>query len=392
VNERELRRALRRLGGHPDPVARERAWRVVRAAHAEQAPERRPRRWARLATLAALLAVLAGGTAAAAATTRGGIGRVVHDVLGIGAPHAHAALVHVPGGGRLLVQDGGTTWVVSGAGTRRRLGSYDGASWSPRGLFAVAWRGGTLTAVTPSGTLRWSLSRPAPIDVARWSPGDGFRIAYLSGGALRIVNGDGSGDRRYDAAAGVTPAWRPGADHVLAYVDARRRVQVAAVDARRRLWRSGPLADPVALAWSAGGGRLLVLERERVVVFDAAGRRVASRALAGAQAAAWSPRAPEVAVVRAGPAAGTSSLVLLDGAHGLRSRVLFSGPGAFGAPAWAPGGRALLLPWPDAGQWLFLRTSGSGRPTAVANIARQFSPGAATPRFPDAVAWCCGQP
>jgi hypothetical protein len=389
MSDRELRDALRRAGERRDPAARERAWRVVQAAYSGYEPRRRRLHWARPATLTAVLAVLAGGAVAAAATTQGGIGEVVHDVLGIGEPHARPALVRVPGGGRLLVQAGTSSWVVAADGSRRRLGAYDGASWSPRGLFVVAWRGRVLTAVEPSGQPRWSLARPRPIDVARWSPGDGFRIAYLSGGSLRVVNGDGTGDHRYGGATSVAPAWRPGAAHVLAYVDAKRRVEVTAVDTHRRLWRSSPMADPVALGWSRGG-LLLVLKRDRAVVYDAAGHHIASQPIAGVRSAAWSPRAREVALVRTDAAAGTSSLVLLDPARPPQARTLFSGPGRFGAPAWAPDGRSVVLPWPDAGQWLFLRTSGSRRTIAVANIARQFSRGASAPRFPGAVAWCCG--
>jgi hypothetical protein len=391
MSDRELREALRRAGERPDPAARERAWRVVQAAYSGYEPRRSRLRWARPATLAAVLAVLVGGAVAAAATTRGGIREVVHDVLGIGEPHARPALVRVPGGGRLLVQAGASSWVVAADGSRRRLGAYDGASWSPRGLFVVAWRGRVLTAVEPSGQPRWSLSRPRPIDAARWSPGDGFRIAYLSGGSLRVVNGDGTGDRRYGGATSVAPAWRPGAAHVLAYVDAKRRVEVTAVDTRRRLWRSSAMADPVALAWSSGGGLLLVLKRDRAVVYDAGGHHIASQPIAGVQSAAWSPRAREVALVRTDAAAGTSSLVLLNPAHPPQARTLFSGPGTFGAPTWAPDGRSVLLPWPDAGQWLFLRPRGSRRTTAVANIARQFSSGPSAQRFPDDVAWCCGR-
>jgi len=363
----------------------------VQAAYRELEPRRRPRRWPRVVAIVVVATVVGGGAVAAATTPHSGVGRLVRDVLGIGAPHPRASLVRVPGGGRLLVQNGRSTWVVAADGTRRRLGSYDGASWSPHGLFVVAWRGGVLTATEPAGKVHWSLSRPGRIAAARWSPVDGFRIAYLSGGSLRIVNGDGTGDRRYGTAlATVAPAWRPDTRHVLAYLDARRRVQVVAVDARRRRWRSGPVADPVALAWSAGGRRLLVLERRGAVIYNDAGRRVASRSIAGARAAAWSPRTSELAVVRSDAAAGRSELLLLDAARGLRTRPLFGGPGRFGAPGWSPDGRSLLLPWPDAGQWLFLRPGGHGRPTAIANIARQFAPGAARPRFPGAVAWCCG--
>jgi hypothetical protein len=255
----------------------------------------------------------------------------------------------------------------------------------------VAWRGGVLTAVEPTGRVHWALSRPTPITTARWSPVDGYRIAYTTGGTLRVVNGDGSGDHAYGRARAVAPAWRPDAEHVLAYVDTRGHVVVVAVDTRHRLWRSAPTPEPpVALAWSASGARLLVLTRRRVVVYDRSGRLLAAHGFPGAQAVAWSTRAPVVALVRSGAATGTSELVLLDAAHGLRARRVFSGPGRFGAPAWSPDGGTVLLPWQDAGQWLFLRPAGSGRPIAIANVAREFAPGAARPHFPAQVDWCCG--
>ena len=385
MNEHELRRSLARAADGEYAAARERAWDVVAAAHREWQPARRSRGRLGPAALLAALALIAGGAVAAATTPHSGVGKLVRDVLGIGEPHARPALVRVPGGGRLLVQSGHSAWVVQPGGSRRRLGTYDGAAWSPHGLFVVAWHGGVLTATEPSGRVRWSLSRPSRISAARWSPVDGFRIAYLAGGSLRIVNGDGAGDHRYGAAdAGVAPAWRPDNAHVLAYVDAGGRVTVAAIDLRRRLWHSTPVRGPLSLSWSANGRRLLVLARDRVSVYDAAGHVMAMRSLPGVRFAAWSPRGP-VAVTRS--RAGASELLLLD--RSLRARVLFSGPGSFGAPAWAPDGRSLLLPWPSAGQWLFLAPHRAARPVAVANVAAQFAPGARRPAFPRAVQRCC---
>jgi hypothetical protein len=69
-------------------------------------------------------------------------------------------------------------------------------------------------------------------------------------------------------------------------------------------------------------------------------------------------------------------------------RVLFTAPGRLGGLAWSPDGTRLLVPWPEADQWLFLRP-GRGRLVAVANIGRQFAPGAALPAFPRSVQWCC---
>jgi hypothetical protein len=114
----------------------------------------------------------------------------------------------------------------------------------------------------------------------------------------------------------------------------------------------------------------------------------AGSVVGGAQ---WSPDGGEIALVRRLAAAGRSEVVLLDASHGLRERVLFTGPGRFGAPAWSPGGERLLIGWPESDQWLFLRPRGGGRLPAVANIARQFMPGATDPPFPRSVQWCCAE-
>ena len=397
MNERELRDALRDAAPVDDD-ARERAWRVVQAAYADHEPRRRRRsrhRLVALAVVAALVPVAAGG-AAAAAKPDSAVGEWVRDVLGVGEPDAQASLVHVPGGGRLLVQGGDGTWVVSADGAKRRLGAFAGASWSPNGLFVIAWQGRELTALDPAGHVRWSLARGERIGLARWAPVDGFRIAYLAGSELRIVNGDGTADHRYATARrDVAPAWRPDATHVLAYVDARARVNVVAVDSGRRLWRSASLADPVELSWSPDGRRLLAATRRSVTLFDGAGRRLVSEPMpagSAVQDADWAPSGAEVALVRRSPAAGRSEVVLLDTARGLRGRVLFTGPGRFGALSWSPGGDRLLIGWPDADQWLFLRPvrpHGDGGLTAVANIARQFAPGATSPSAPRSVQWCC---
>ena len=241
--------------------------------------------------------------------------------------------------------------------------------------------------------MRWSLTARERIASARWAPVDGYRIAYVAGSVLRIVNGDGTDDHRYGAARpAVAPAWRPDGKHVLAYVDARGRVSVVAVDSRTRLWRSR-VAGVRSLAWSPGGRRLLVVTGRRLVSSTARGkrarvardpvdvrrrrrrvvaarRRARDRALLGAAAIAASSCSPT-------PTAAS------------RERVLFAGPGRFGALAWSPDGSRLLLPWRDADQWLFLRPDGGARLTAVANIADQFGPGRARPPFPRAVQWCC---
>ena len=407
MNEQRLRDELH---GMPiDDGARARALRVVRAVYVEQEPERR-RRWAPvLAVAVCLLAVV---VAAGSATAPGdAVARWVRDVLGAGREDVRPELVRVPGGGRLLVMsapaplddpDGSGAaeraveahaiagaWVVSADGSRRRLGDYAGASWSPHGRFVVAWRGGELRAVEPGGRVRWSLSRRGAITAARWSPVDGFRIAYLSGGSLRIVAGDGTGDRRLGAAQPVAPAWRPDDDHVLAYVDDRDRIRVVAVDSGRELWRTPPLRDGVTeLAWSPDGSRLLVATAGAWRLLGRDGLVLARRSPPAGFVAddfAWAPRGGRLAVVRHDE---RRSDVMLVGAAG-RPRLLFTGPGRFGRVAFSPDGRRLLVPWPDADQWLFLSTQTGGRVGAVGNIERQFTAGPRGGPFPDAVEWCC---
>ncbi|HEX5618453.1 MAG TPA: hypothetical protein VFX51_08530 [Solirubrobacteraceae bacterium] len=379
MTERELREALRAVPADED--ARGRALQVACAAYREREPVRPRRRWAPALALAAcaLAAVL---IAASLNAPGDAVARWVRQVLGAGHPDPKPALVRVPGGGRLLVSSADGAWAVAADGSRRRLGDYAGVSWSPRGLFVVGWRGGELVAMEPSGRVHWSLARPGRITAARWAPGDGYRVAYLSGRTLRVVNGDGTGDRPLAAAAAVAPSWRAGRDYVLAYADPRGRVRVVNVDTGAQLSRTPALPRVRHLAWSPDGRRLAIVTGRRVLVLDRTGSpRREHRVPRGTvvDAVSWSP-AGRLAEVRRG---SRTSKVVVDG------RAVFTGSGRFGSVAWSPSGRRLLVPWPAADQWLFVDAD-SDRATAVANIARQFARGPARQAFPDAVEWCCG--
>ena len=63
-----------------------------------------------------------------------------------------------------------------------------------------------------------------------WSP-SGFRVAYRSGQDLRVVAGDGTGDRLLDPGTFRPMAWRPGRAHVLAYLSGAH-IDLVDVDAR----------------------------------------------------------------------------------------------------------------------------------------------------------------
>jgi dipeptidyl aminopeptidase/acylaminoacyl peptidase len=394
MNERKLRQAL--LGTvPPDEIgAQRRAWRVVRTAFGEREPTPWPIRHRR-----PIGAVAIGFAVLAAALTPPGRAVIdeVRDVVGtekvVGVPQAKPALFSLPAKGRVLVAAPSGAWVVAADGSRRKLGDYDEATWSPRGLFVGVSKRHQLAAVTPKGVVRWTLSRPRVHD-PRWSP-SGFRVAYLSGSNLRVVAGDGTGDRRIDSARDVAPAWRPGAEHVLAYADRGGTVTVLETDQNQTLWTAaGVAARPSQLEWSSDARRLLVARplpggRFALVVFNGDGRRLQTLALAGQLLdAAFAAKGHRVAVIRR--VGQFSELLVVDADTLRKQQVVFRGRGRFSDVAWSPGGRWLLLGWESADQWLFIRSTDVDKIKAVSSLAVQFDPGGTgMGEFPRIEGWCC---
>jgi hypothetical protein len=218
-----VRRELERIEIPGEHEARRRSWEVIRAAFEDRAPEPPRRSWRPLAVVVAVAAI-----AAAVASPPG---RSVVDSLreAIGVESAEPALFELPAPGRLLVSADSGAWVVAEDGSKRLLGPYREASWSPFGRFVVASGPNELVALEPDGDIRWTLSRP-DVRFPRWGgTRTDTRIAYLSGTELRVVAGDGTGDRVLDRAAGLrAPLWRAGAGHELAY--ARRDGSTRVVD------------------------------------------------------------------------------------------------------------------------------------------------------------------
>jgi WD40 repeat protein len=174
---------------------------------------------------------------------------------------------------------------------------------------------------------------------------------------------------------------------VLAYVDRRDHVRVADVDSGRQLWRSAQVGGPAELAWSPDGRRLLVATGSGWRVFGADGLLLARRSEFGVADVAWAPGGRRIAVVLSSTSGST--ILMMDPAGRGRPQELSSGPGRYGQVAFSPDGRRLLVPWPDADQWLFLMWP-RGQVAAVGNIGRQFARGGRSGPFPDAVEWCCG--
>jgi dipeptidyl aminopeptidase/acylaminoacyl peptidase len=310
-----------------------------------------------------------------------------------GSPPARPALTSLPAPGALLVDSTRGPWIVHKDGSKRLLGSYQQSTWSPRGLFVAVTGPGQLLAVEPEGEVRWAITRFGSVSDPAWSP-DGYRgIAYLNSGTLRVVAADGSGDRALERpVAPVTPAWRPGPGHVLAYADRAGAVHAVDVDSGVEVLAtpSGPL--PINLAWSRDGSRLLVVTPAELRVLDPGGNRVWGRAAPTGMefgAAALTVDGDRVAAVLSTRGEPRRSELALLGPGAPPAR-LFAGPGLFSGVVPSPDGGWLLLAWKSADQWLFLDLQHPQRVVAVAGISAQFSPGTTSPPpFPSVSGWCC---
>jgi hypothetical protein len=230
-----VRKELERIEIPEEHEARERTWAVVAAAFAEREPQPHRRSWKPLATLAVAGAVVAGLLSPP--------GRAVLDEIRevVGVEESAPALFSLPAPGRMLVTADSGAWVVEQDGSKRLLGDYREASWSPFGRFVVASRANELAALTPEGEVRWSLARP-DVRFPRWGgTRTDTRIAYLSRGTLRVVGGDGKGDRLIDSrAAERAPLWRPDGEHVLVYQRRDGSIRVIDADTGQELERKVP--------------------------------------------------------------------------------------------------------------------------------------------------------
>jgi hypothetical protein len=383
VNDRELRKALRGVEIPGEHDARVRTWAVVAAAHAEREPVAWPRRHARALVLAAAVAVV---VAAALSPPGRAVLDSIRDAVGRErVERAQPVLSRLPAPGRVLAAGPGGTWIVRADGSRRRLGDYREATWSPHGLYVAAARGRELYALDPQGAVRWSLAGDRRVAQPRWAP-SGFRIAYRSGASLRVVAGDGTGDRplapRVDP---VAVAWRPGTGHVLAYA-LDGTVRAVDADTGALLWSRRPLQPPWRLEWSLDGRRLLAVGRSSAEVLDERGRRLVRHELAGrATAATLAPGGRSFAVAEALRGTPRSEVFVFSTDRQAAAQLRrFTGTGRFTGLAWSPDGRWILVAWHDADQWVFVRSRGRARIEAADDVTRQLG-GA----FPAVAGWCC---
>ena len=394
--EERVRTDLRKLEAPDEHLAEERARQVVEAAFDEYAPiparSPVPRR--------AGLVVLAAAAIGAVALTPAGadVREWIADAIKPGEENAEPRISSLPEPGSVLVEATSGAWIVREDGSRRRLGDYENATWSPRGRFVAVSAGRELSAVDPVGELRWSIIAPADVTAIDWSPDEGYRIAYLSGEQVRVVAGDGLDDAAVDGARPVAPVWRPEADgsaavHELAYVDAESRIVLRDTDTGRIIWRTAPFIGVSELTWSANGESLLAEAGNYKTVYAASGEPLLKGALTkpvGVGPAAISPTGTEIVQVRKGQHG--PELVEIS-IRSQRERVLYrtdvdARGEEFGEPVFSPDGDWILLPWRAADQWLFIRRN-DRRVIAVADISRQFEPGGGRESFPRVAGWCC---
>jgi hypothetical protein len=315
-----VKRELEHIDIPGEHDARERTWGVVQAAYAVREPVPRRSQWPRVAVVAIALAAL---TAAALSPPGRAVLDEVREVVGV--EHAQPALFSLPAEGQLLVASDAGVWVVREGGAKRLLGSYREASWSPFGRFVVAAGKNELVALEPDGDVRWTLARPA-VRSPRWAGSEtDTRIAYVDRSGVRVVGGDGRGDRLVAAGGRGPLEWRAGEHFVLAYSGRSGRRTLHDVTADRVLGRSTP-------------GRASAEVRRR----------------------------------------GSGSEVVV------RGRVVFRTPGVLEGLAPSPDGHWLLVGWPAADQWLFVRTNGTGL-RAISNVSEQFR----SRSFPRVDGWCC---
>jgi hypothetical protein len=359
-----------------------RTWPVVEAALAERQPAGHRRRTPlRLAIVTALLGL-------ALAITLSPAGAWIGDRFDSEPHPSPPAFAALPKGGSVLAISRSGAYAISPNGSTQRLGSFSQAGWSPHGKHVVGVNGRRLIAVTPTGTVKWTLAEPRRVSHPAWSTDEGFALAYLERSSLRVVAGDGdpvTNRRVRGGAAAVTPAWLPHSDRVLTYATTRGTIETVDLTTRTTLWRTGAIAArPRSLAWSRNGRRLVALTSRSVVVVDARGRVLRTVPLPGAaRELALHPNGTKAAVrVTGGGEMRVLELRLDAGGAGAGPREMFQGD--VEGLAWSQNGRRLLIGWRGAGQWLLLGPGDRIRP--LHDVSRELGTAGG---FPRVAGWCC---
>jgi len=369
-----------RLKGFAAPgeiEAGERGRRLVLAAFAERAPVRRRRFHLPRIVWPVLAALLAASAVAVAGYLRndGGSPRQVRAPFGAEVED-----------GVVLALGRGVASTVNARGRIRALGPASDGDLSPHGRNAVLASGPGLVAVNVAdGQVRWRVPAPAQVSLPRWSRERTVppccRVAYLAGGALYAVGGDGRGAHLVARhALAVAPAWRPGgAAHELAYA-APDGIHIVVADSRHERAHLPGLA-PEALSWRADGRTLAVLDATGVTLYSASGKRLQRLAAHGrVLAGGYAPAGNRLVVLRRG--AGGRLSLLVRGAGGSLRAVRHLAITAVSDLRLSPDGRTALIASPEGDEWLEIRLR-DGHLQRLRDIGRRLRAGFA----PRALAW-----
>ena len=293
-----------------------------------------------------------------------------------------ARALHAAGPGRLLVTAGGGTWIVYADGSRRLLGTYDDASWSPFGRYVVA---------TGAERAR-RRSTPRETFAGRWrDPPSGSRAGRAVPPTRASPTSAATGSMSSRATAPATswratypqPPFHPRGARDLGFILAyagTRRARPLPHHGEGRLALERDAARPTAVA--------RVVERRPAAARPLAGQGLDPRRRPGG--VIGGEAAPDVVAVAYRP--GTNDVCRappLGGrkprharrAHAVQPRRRLRGL------TWSPDGRWLLVGSPASDQWVFIRADGA-KIVAVSNISAQFH----SPAFPEVEGWCCGGP
>jgi hypothetical protein len=288
--------------------------------------------------------------------------------------------------GVVLALGRGIASTVNARGRIRALGPASDGDLSPHGRNAVLASGSGLVAVNVAdGQVRWRVPAPARVSLPRWSRERTVppccRVAYLAGGALYAVGGDGRGAHLVARhALAVAPAWRPGgAAHELAYA-APDGIHIVAADSRHERARL-PGPAPLALSWRADGRTLAVLDATGVTLYSASGKRLQRLAAhGGVLAGGYAPAGNRLVVLRR-DASGRVSL-LVRGAGGPLRAVRHLAITAVSDLRLSPDGRTALVASPEGDEWFEIRLR-DGHLQRLRDIGRRLRAGFA----PRALAW-----
>src|SRR3954453_10675399 len=363
------------------------SWQVVRAAYHERisSPRKRGCRPALVAVSIAGVAavVLAGVLSPAGHALLGSLRDVVR-----GEQNAKPALFLLRSkGSRLLVNSAEGAMIVQSDGSKRLREGYRDASWSPHGLYLAAIHGDELRALEPTGNIHWSIGRMG-LAAPKWSQkGTGDeRIAYLSREQLRVVGGDGRGDRLLARRViRVAPAWRP-RTHDVVYVDRAARIVARNADTGVVLWSAEAQETPSALEWSRDGRYLLARGPTSISVFGNSGKQRLDPLGPGAAsvvAAHFMPSSDALAFVQRSAAGSVLWFYPQLRADATAAQRVFAGAGRFDTLTWSPDARWLVLSWPSADQWLLIRSTTVRKIVPISEIDSAFGPEARPSE------WCC---